>query len=328
MTSAKMSGKIKNKNIFITGGTGFIASYLTQRLIEQNKITLYDTCQRDALKYTDFAHHKNLTLIQGDVLDLPLLNKSMKKSDIVIHCAAIAGIYSVVKSPSLTLRVSFLGTYNALAAAVENKVERFIDFSTSEVYGPFVYKGTEDALTTQGPVGESRWSYAVGKLAAEHLSHSYHKEFGLAVTSIRPFNIYGPRQIGEGAVRGMILKAIKNEPIILYNDGSQIRAWCYVEDFVDGALAIIPEPEAHGKVFNLGNPQGSITNFQLAQMIKRLARSQSDIVFKKHPGPEVEIRVPSIERAETILGFRPQIGLEEGIAQTIEWYRHHSTEAI
>ncbi len=313
--------KIKNKNIFITGGTGFIASHLCELLIEDNKITVYDTNQRDALKYTTFQGHPNLTSIQGDVLNAEYLKDAMTGADIVIHCAAIAGIYSVVKSPSLTLRVSFLGTYHALEAAVAHKVSRFIDFSTSEVYGPFIYKGTEQELTTQGPVGESRWSYSVGKLAAEHLTHSYQKEFKLSTTSIRPFNIYGPRQIGEGAIQGMTLKAINNEPLTIYNDGTQIRAWCFVRDFVDGVLRIISEPKASGKSFNLGNPQGSITNIELANMIIRLTKSKSKIVFKKHPGPEVEIRIPSIDRAKEILGFDPKVGLEEGILETIEWYK-------
>jgi nucleoside-diphosphate-sugar epimerase len=322
----KNSGELKKKRIFITGGTGFIASYITERLIDDNKIVLYDIQQRDALQYTPFKNHKNLEVIKGDVLDAEHLKQAAKGSDVLIHCAAIAGIYSVVKSPSLTLRVSFLGTYNALQAAVHHKIKKFVDFSTSEVYGPFVYKGTEDALTTQGSVGESRWSYSVGKLAAEHLTHSYHKEFGLAVSSVRPFNVYGPRQIGEGAIRGMILKAIKNEPITLYNDGTQIRAWCYVEDFVDGVMAILTNPASDGHCFNIGNPQGSITNYQLARMIKRLADSESDIVFKKHPGPEVEIRVPSIEKAQTLLDFTPKVNLETGISKTIEWYRTHTGE--
>ncbi len=316
---------IKNKKIFITGGAGFIASHLCQRLIEDNRITVYDNNLRNALKYTSLLHHPHLRFVKGDVLDLKHLKKTMAGSSLVIHCAAIAGIYSVVKSPTATLKVNFLGTYHTLEAALHNKVRKFVDFSTSEVYGPYVYKGTEDDLTTQGPVSEGRWSYAVSKLAAEHLTHSYHKEYGLAVTTLRPFNIYGPRQVGEGAIRGMILNAIKNNPITLYNDGTQIRAWCYVDDFVDGVMEVITNSRAIGHTFNLGNPQGSITNIELANMIKRLAGSTSRIVFKKHPGPEVQVRVPSINRAKKLLGYHPKIGLEEGIIRTIAWYRDLET---
>lgn len=311
----------EDKKILITGGAGFIASYLCERLAEKNKVIVYDNNKRNALKWSPVRKHRNLTIIKGDVLDLASLKKAMSGCQIVIHCAAIAGIYSVVKSPSLTLKVSFLGTYNALQAAIKERIERFVDFSTSEVYGPFVYKGDEDNLTSQGPVGESRWSYAVGKLAAEHLTHSYHKEYKLPVVSIRPFNVFGPRQVGEGAIRAIILRAIKNEPITLYNDGTQIRAWCFVEDFVNGVMAVLVKPRAVGKAFNLGNPQGAITNIKLAKMIKRLANSNSKIVFKEHPGPEVEIRVPSIQRAQKILGYSPQTGLEDGILKTTAWYK-------
>ena len=312
---------IKNKKIFITGGAGFIASYICEHLIEHNKIVVYDNNSRNALKWSTVKTHPNLKSIQGDVLDAAFLNKSMAGCDIVIHCAAIAGIYSVVKSPSLTLRVNFLGTYHALQAAIEQKVEKFIDFSTSEVYGPFIYKGTENDLTSQGPVGESRWAYAVSKLAAEHLTHAYHKEYNLPIVTIRPFNVYGPRQVGEGAVRGIILRALKNEPITIYNDGTQIRAWCYVEDFVDGIMRALSEPKAVGHTFNLGSPQGSVSNLKLAHTIIRLTQSTSSISFKEHPGPEVEVRIPSIEKAQRILGYNPKVGLEEGILKTINWYK-------
>ena len=314
---------LRGKRIFITGGAGFIASHLCERLIADNRIVVYDNNTRNALKFTSLAKHPNLKFIEGDVLDLPRLKKAMAASQIVIHCAAIAGIYSVVKSPTLTLRVNFLGTYHALESAVFNKVEKFVDFSTSEVYGPYTYKGTEEDLTTQGPVSEERWAYAVGKLAAEHLVHSYHKEFNLPVITFRPFNVYGPRQVGEGAIRAFVLKAIKDDLITLYNDGTQVRAWCYIDDFIDGAIAALKEPKAVGKTFNLGNPQGSITNLELARMIKRITGSKSRIVFKKHPGPEVQVRVPSVHRAETLLGYSPKINLEEGIARTAAWYRRY-----
>jgi nucleoside-diphosphate-sugar epimerase len=198
-----------------------------------------------------------------------------------------------------------------------------VEFSTSEVYGPFIHKGKEDDLTTIGPVGENRWVYAASKLASEHLSFAHYKEDGLPLTIVRPFNIYGPRQVGDGAIRGMVLQALQQAPITLYNDGTQIRAWCYVDDFVDGVLRCAERPEAVGQAFNLGNPQGTITNFELANMIIRLTNSRSEIVFKPHPGPEVDLRVPSIEKAQALLGYQPKVSLEAGISRTIPWYAEH-----
>ena len=216
-----------------------------------------------------------------------------------------------------------LGTHQVVKAALDVGVERFVEFSTSEVYGPFIHKGKEDDLTTIGPIGESRWVYAASKLASEHLSYAHYKEDGLPLAIVRPFNVYGPRQVGDGAIRGMILQALQHAPITLYNDGTQIRAWCFVEDFVDGVLRCAEKPEAIGQAFNLGNPQGTITNFELANMIIRLTQLEVEIVFKPHPGPEVDLRVPSIEKAATLLGFKPTVSLEAGISRTIPWYAEH-----
>ncbi len=312
---------IANERIFITGGTGFIASYLCERLAPDNEVIIYDTMTRNALQFTDMGRHPHVRIVVGDVLDEAHLQRAMRGATTVIHCAAIAGVYSVVKHPTLTMKVNCLGTYHVLEAAVENRVKRFMDFSTSEVYGPHVYKGREDELTAQGPPTERRWVYAVSKLAGEHFAHVYNQEFGLPVVTVRPFNVYGPRQVGDGAIRSMVLRAIQNEPITVYGDGTPIRAWCYIEDFVDGVLACLERDAAIGQVFNIGNPQATITNIELANMINRLTGSTAAVVFEDHPGPDVQVRVPSIEQARDLLGFCPRFGLEDGIERTIEWYR-------
>lgn len=311
------------KRILITGGAGFISSHLIEKIVDNYEIVVYDNMIRNSIEYTRLLDHKNLKLVAGDVLDANQLNNAVKGVDILIHAAAIAGIYSVGNNATNTMRVNFIGSYNALEAAVKNGVKRFIDFSTSEVYGPYVYKGKETDATTLGAVGEKRWVYAVSKLAAEHLAHTYNEKYGLEVITVRPFNVYGPRQIGEGAVQQMIKRALKNEPITIYNQGTQIRSWCYVKDFVDGLEKTIILPEAAGHIFNIGNPLGTVTNIELALKIKYLTSSNSVFEFKKHPGPEVEIRVPDIENAERILNFAPQISLEEGIKNTINWYKEH-----
>jgi len=314
---------LKGKNIFITGGAGFIASYLVERLAGHNRIVIYDNFLRDSIHFTKYPDDRRVKIIRGDVLDTNLLKKSVKDCSVFIHCAAIAGIYSAVKKTSHTIHVNILGTSNLLEAIKGFQVDRFIDFSTSEVYGPFIYKDTEKDLTTQGPVYENRWAYSVSKLASEHLTYSYYQEYKIPVVIVRPFNVYGPRQTGEGAIQRMVIQTLTNKPITLYGDGTQIRAWCYVEDFVDGIIACLKKKEAVGQIFNLGNPQGTTTNLKLAEMIKRLTGSDSPILFKPHPGPEVEVRVPSISHAQNLLGFEPKITLEEGILKTIHWYRQH-----
>src|SRR3989338_5017121 len=308
---------VKGKRIFITGGAGFIGSYLVERLVEHNDVVVYDTLSRNALENTSAKSHKNLTLIKGDVLDTSKLEKSMKDADIVLHLAAIAGVGTVVSNPGTTLKINLIGSYNVLEACKKHKVDHCVVFSTSEVYGPRVYQGTEDSHTTLGPIGKPRWVYALSKLGSEFLAESYQREFGIPFTSIRPFNVYGPRQIGEGAIHNFIVKAIKNEPLTIHKPGSQIRSWCYVDDMADGVMQIINNKKARGEVFNIGNPQATSTTLQTAQTVIRLANSRSKIEFKELKYPEVDIRVPSIEKAERILGFSPKVDFEEGITRTI-----------
>ncbi len=312
---------IKNKRICITGGAGFIGSHLVSLLVDDNEVVVYDNLHRNALQFAHLSEHKHLHFIKGDVLDYEATRQAIDGCQIVIHCAAIAGVYTVDRSAVRTMEVNLLGTHQVVKAALATGVERFVEFSTSEVYGAFIHKGKEDDFTPIGPIGESRWVYAASKLASEHLSYAHYREDGLPLSIIRPFNVYGPRQVGDGAIRGITLQALRNLPITLYNDGTQIRSWCFVSDFVDGVLRCAENPAAIGQAFNIGNPQGTATNFELANLIIRLTNSKSEIVFKPHPGPEVDLRVPSIEKAMSLLGFKPSVSLEAGVAQAIAWYR-------
>src|SRR5947199_5546719 len=271
---------LTGKRTCITGGAGFIGSHLVQHLIEANEVVVYDNLHRNALQFAHLERHRHLHFIKGDVMDYDATRRALEGCQVVIHCAAIAGVYSVDRNAVTTMEVNMLGTHQVVKAALDVGVERFVEFSTSEVYGPFIHKGKEDDLTTIGPIGASRWIYAASKLASEHLSYAHYKEDGLPLTIVRPFNVYGPRQVGDGAVRGMILQALQHAPITLYNDGTQIRAWCFVDDFVDGVLRCATRPEANGHAFTLVNPQRTVTNFQPSKQILRLTQSKSPIVFK------------------------------------------------
>ena len=312
---------VNGKRIFITGGAGFIGTTICERLVDDNQIVLFDNGYRDALKHTTLASHKNVTSIRGDVLDAEAVLKGMEGCQIVIHLAAIAGVPDVFRHPVMTMKVPLLGTYHALEAALKLGVERLVDFSTSEVFGSYAFKVQEADVTSLGAVGEARWTYAVSKLATEHLAHNYYKEFGLPAVSIRPFNIYGPRQVGAGAVHEFVMRALRGEDLVVYNDGSQIRAWCYVDDIVDGVMLAITKDAAVGNAFNIGNPRCVVTVYNLAREIIRLTKSSSKIRFEYIDRADVELRVPSITKARELLGYEPKIDLEEGLLKTIEWYR-------
>jgi UDP-glucose 4-epimerase len=312
---------VSGARIVVTGGAGFICSHIIDRLVKDNRIVVYDNMKRNALQYSPNHGHKNVSIVQGDVLDAAKLDEVIKDADIVVHAAAIAGIYSVGDSITRTMKVNLIGAYNALESATKHKVPRFIDFSTSEIYGPYSYRSTEDDVAKVGPASEKRWIYAISKLAGEHFAHAYGSDFGLRVTTVRPFNVYGPRQVGEGAVQQMVGRALKDTDITVFNDGSQIRSWCYVDDFADAFVTAMHSEVAVGEVFNIGNPQATTTVLGLAETLIRLTGSKSKIVFKPHPGPEVEIRMPDIAKARRMLKFEPHVGLEDGLNRAIAWYR-------
>lgn len=313
---------LEGKRIFITGGAGFIGSTLIGRLVEKNEIVAYDNLARDSLRDRPFRDHPNLNLVQGDVLDFDHLSDAMAGSDVVVHCAAIAGIDTVIRKPVTTMRVNMIGSANVLEAASKlERCDRVVCFSTSEVFGTHGFQSSEVDKTVVGVVGEARWTYAVSKLAEEHLAFAYHSEMGLPTTAVRPFNVYGPGQVGEGAIREFILRALRNEPIRIHGDGTQIRAWCYVDDMVDGVLLAMSHPNAVGESFNIGNQRTVVTIYGLASTIVRVLGSTSPIEFVRKDYADVELRVPSVAKARDLLGFEASVGLEEGIERTAQYFR-------
>ena len=314
---------MSRRKVFITGGAGFIGTAITERLVGDCDIFIFDNLHRNALKYSSVSNNPHVNLIIGDVLDYNQLLATIDKVgslDWVLHMAAIAGVSTVVNKPSLTLKVNLIGTYNVLEVLKNRKIQRFIDFSTSEVYGPTAFRVTELDATTQGPLGQLRWTYAVSKLASEYLTHSYNVEFGLPTVSIRPFNVYGPGQIGEGAIHHFVVNALGGDPLIVHGDGNAVRSWCFVEDFIDGVCLALESPRAIGEHFNIGNPEATTTVLELAKKIIRLSNSSSKIQYRNCEYPDVEIRVPSIAKASEYIGYHPKIDFDSGVMKTIRWY--------
>jgi UDP-glucuronate decarboxylase len=319
-----MKLNIKNKRILLTGGAGFIGSTLTKKLVDENEILIYDNFCRDSLQYKKIKSG-NLKIIKGDVKDEPLLKKVCEdfKPQIVVHLAAIAGVDTVLLSPVNTIETNILGTLNLMRSLKKysGKIERIIDFSTSEVLGSYAYKSNELSNTNLAPVGEARWTYSISKLAGEHLVHAYFKEYGYPVVTIRPFNIYGPGQVGEGAIHVFIRNAVLNKKIQIHGDGDQIRSWCYVDDMIDGIMLCITKKNAVGEVFNIGNPKGTVTISSLAEKVIDLTGTRSKIVYIPKNYVDVELRIPSIIKAQDLLGYQPKVDLNEGIKRTYDWYK-------
>ena len=314
---------LTDSRIFITGGAGFIGSTLCGKLVEANQVTVYDNLVRDSLKDKSFRDHPNLTLISGDILDAEALGRACAdaRPTHFVHCAAIAGIDTVIKSPVSTLRVNMLGTSNALEAAngIEG-LQRMVCFSTSEVFGQQAFQSSEDTQAVIGSTGVARWTYAVSKLSGEHLAIAYHTEYEMPTVVLRPFNVYGPGQIGEGALSTFIKRALKNEPIEIHGDGTQIRAWCYVDDMVRAVLMALEHPKAVGETFNIGNKRAVTTIYGLANTVIRVLDSSSAIEFVRRDYADIELRVPDVQKAETLLGYVAKVDLETGIARTAVAY--------
>jgi UDP-glucose 4-epimerase len=314
---------LEGKRILITGGAGFIGTTLARRLVDRNEIVALDNLHRDALSQSDLLEHPNLTFQQGDVLDADTLRALAQGVTHIVHCAGIAGVDTVLESPVRTMRVNVIGTYNVLEAGLstQDTLERLVDFSTSEVFGSQAFRVAETSVSVTGSVGEARWTYAVSKLAGEHMAHAYHAELGLPTTSVRPFNVYGPEQMGGGAIRAFIEAALAGEDLTIHGDGSQIRAWCYVDDMVEGTLTALEHPNAVGESFNIGNARSAVTIFDLAQRIKRVTEAPGEIVFRPLHYTDVELRIPNVDKARNLLGFESRVELDEGLARTVAWYR-------
>jgi nucleoside-diphosphate-sugar epimerase len=307
--------------VFITGGAGFIGWHIAKRFRSAAQVTIFDTFTRGEPQDLAEMGPRNLRVVKGDVVDRDLLIKEMAGHDLVFHCAAHLGVTSVQASPLQTLDVNIRGSAAVIDAASSLKdLRRIVCFSTSEVYGIRAVQVAESEPSSIPPPGDPRWSYAAGKLAEEHYAFAHYYQDKLPVVVVRPFNIYGPGQLGEGAIANFIRKAIRGEPLEVRGGGHQVRAWCFVDDLVDGVLLASSSPNAVGHAFNIGNPWEVETTLSLATRI--VAATQSDSPVRHvSGGAEVQARVPDISKAASLLGYRPAVRLDEGIPLTITWFR-------
>lgn len=330
LAAGKVRAMIEGKRILITGGLGFIGSHLVGELVEANQLTLLDNGRRDALRLSEPELHDNLTLIEGDVTSLASVAEAVDRCDpqLVFHLAAMAGVSTYAAEPLRTMEVNLFGTRNLLEAVRGRRLDRFVNVSTSEIYGSRAYHASEDGPSGLGPATAARWSYASSKLAAEHLAMAHHQANELPVVSLRPFNVYGPGQLGEGAIRNFMSRALSGRDLVIYGDGSQIRAWCYIADVIKGILAAAVKPEAVGRIFNLGNPRSTLTILDLAERIAQVCGSESTVKLVPPRDQEIQLRVPDITLARRLLGVNPRTRLADGLALTADWYREMMARGV
>jgi nucleoside-diphosphate-sugar epimerase len=324
----KEPSTIRGQTILITGGAGFIGSSLAERLAVDNQVIILDSVlDRQPMSFTSLPRNANVRIAQANIMDGDALDNLAHDVDIVVHAAAIVGVNRVCNHPRETLETNFVGTSRLLHALESSRrLKRVIYFSTSEVFGVNSFRVHEDAPAAVGPAAEARWSYAIAKLAGEHLVKSYHRQMGMPIVTVRPFNVFGPRRLGAHAIRSFVVNALRDMPIEIHGDGSQIRSWCFIEDFCDALIEMMVRPEAVGEDFNIGNPKNTLTIFQLAQRVIQLAGSKSPIVFRETHIPDIDIRVPSLDKARRLLGYECKYDLDRALGLTIDWYRMHLPE--
>lgn len=316
---------IRNRTILITGGAGFIGSSLAERLVEHNEIILFDRCFRNQpITFSSLYRNPKVRKVEGNILDANAVLDVSQYANIVVHAAAIVGVDKVCTYPKETLETNFVGVLQVLKALEKSvRLERFLYFSTSEVFGVNSFRVNEETPAAIGSATESRWSYAIAKLAGEHLVKAYHRQTGMPVATVRPFNVFGPRRLGAHAILSFVLKSLQGSPIQVHGDGLQLRSWCYIEDFCDALIEILARPTAIGEDFNIGNPQNTITVFELARLVVDLTGSRVPIELVESHCPDIEVRVPSLEKARQLLGYQPSYDLRRGLKLTIDWYREN-----
>lgn len=317
--------------VVITGGRGFLGSHLALRLARaapDGPVISIDNGTRDCFAALGETPPTNLRFVDGDVRDPGSWLRDIGRPSVVVHLAALAGVSTYYERPRSVLEVNGLGTARLLDLLVSEQAdlrpELFINVSTSEVYGPEAAGADEDSPTPVGPVDDPRWTYAASKVFAEHWTFATARMTGLPVVSVRPFNVYGPGQIGEGAVRNFCERAVRGETLSVTGDGSPSRAWVYVDDFVDAILALARTPESWGSTYNVGRPEDLVTTRDLAERIVRLADRGSTIRYVPHPGQDVLERWPRTHRLRGATDWSPQIGLDEGLSRTIGFWRRRA----
>jgi UDP-glucuronate decarboxylase len=307
-------------NYHESGGAGFIGSHLCERLVREGQtvVVLDNFFTGSSHNLANLASDPRLRLLHHDVCaPFPDVGLSV---DRVVNLACPASPVHYQRDPVFTIRTALLGTMNALDLARSHGA-RILQASTSEVYGdpevhpqPESYRGHVNAI---GP----RACYDEGKRCAETLCYDYHRMYGVKIRVARIFNTYGPRMaIDDGRViSNFVVQALRGEPLTIYGDGSQTRSFCYVDDLVDGLLALL-EHESEIEPVNLGNPE-EFTIRELAELVLRQTASSSPLDQRALPADDPRQRLPDISKATRLLGFKPRVTLESGLARTIEHFR-------
>jgi len=308
------------KNIIVTGGAGFLGSHLCEYLIKKGeKVICIDNLFTGNLKNLEnIKDHPNFEFIQHDIID-PIFFDG-REIDQIYNLACPASPIQYQINPVRTIKANTIGVINVLGIAKKHKA-RIFQASTSEVYGdPLEHPQTESYRGNVNTIGE-RACYDEGKRVAETLFFDYHREHGVEIRVARIFNTYGPRMYENDGrvVSNFIVQALNNKPITIYGTGEQTRSFCYVDDLIEAIYRIMNKENITGPI-NIGNPD-EFTMIELADKIIKITGSKSKIVFEKLPSDDPKKRKPDISLAKEIIEWEPKVNLDEGLVQTVNYFK-------
>ena len=320
------SARGRSTRIVITGGAGFIGSHIAERLAGSADLVLFDSLRRNSLASTDLASLPNVTLVEGDIRDKDLVLETIRGADAVLHLAAIAGVSSYYKEPETTLRVNIDGTANVVDAVVTAGVPRLVYLSTSEVHGPEAHDVTEESPCAIGPSSDRRWVYATSKLAGEHLVLRGGETHGFAATVLRPFNVYGPRQTGEGAIRNFCLAATSGENLV--STATARRSAPVLRRRLRRRHAPGPRVARRGRPDLQHRQPGRRRRHERPR--PRVRRAGPRRRGRVRAGRPRRGRLPHARdrQGDRAAGLQPRVSLREGLERTIQWTKSTLREEV
>ncbi len=313
--------------VLVTGGAGFIGSHLCEALLKQKyEVACFDNFFRG--KEENVRHllgRKDFTLIKGDIRDKKEVQKVVEDCDVVHHLAAINGTKYFYEEPILITDVNVQGTLNVLQAAMDSNVKKITFASSPEVYGlPNKIPTPEDAdCIFDNPTKTLRHSYSTSKYLGDILCAAFHEKYGLPVTALRYFNIYGPRLIGTEygqVVSIFIKKALEGKPIEIFGDGKQTRSFTYISDAVDATIWAQKKTKAEGEALNIGIQKETTIN-ELANKVLKACKVKGKVEHKQGLVGDARRRCPDTKKTRKILGWGAKISLEKGLEKTVNWFR-------
>ncbi|MHA1986192.1 MAG: NAD-dependent epimerase/dehydratase family protein [Promethearchaeota archaeon] len=315
---------IKNKNVLLTGGAGFIGSHLFERLINNsNYVLIIDNfssseTEKNLLEITkNYEIKKDYDLIRGDLADYSILSNLSTDIDIMFHLAATPGVRISIQNAAKVTKNNIISTVNVFEKALKSDIEKVVIASSSSVYGNPLYTPVDEDHP-KNPISP----YAVSKLCCEMYADYYFREYNLPVTSLRFYTVYGPRGRPDMAIRIFFNKIMKNDPIKIFGDGTQIRDFTFISDIVDGLILASEIKQSSGEVFNLGCSNPIQLNQLIEKMYKIADRPKNTQYLEKQKG-DVRITSSKIDKARSILQFDPKVNIDEGLKKAFEWQKEN-----